>query len=166
MFQFSQDWAKPGPYDQPMVNTLRRKKDKDTSAAVVDSSSGIITNNSNPLSGLASTELQTPIGENIRTVAAPLKVSFNFCFLYSICFYYKSRQTFQSKTMLFIFIHYNNHDLHLFCLLLFLYLFWNSFCLPLALSWINFRDLISIMQISVFGSSVSGFILLYTSLSS
>lgn len=24
-----QDWAKPGPYDQPMVNTLRRKKDKD-----------------------------------------------------------------------------------------------------------------------------------------
>uniref|UniRef100_A0A674N4M0 MTSS I-BAR domain containing 1 n=1 Tax=Takifugu rubripes TaxID=31033 RepID=A0A674N4M0_TAKRU len=23
------DWAKPGPYDQPMVNTLRRKKDKD-----------------------------------------------------------------------------------------------------------------------------------------
>lgn len=25
----SQDWAKPGPYDQPMVNTLRRKKDKD-----------------------------------------------------------------------------------------------------------------------------------------
>uniref|UniRef100_A0A673CUR5 Protein MTSS 1-like n=1 Tax=Sphaeramia orbicularis TaxID=375764 RepID=A0A673CUR5_9TELE len=28
------DWAKPGPYDQPMVNTLRRKKDKDTSAVV------------------------------------------------------------------------------------------------------------------------------------
>uniref|UniRef100_A0A7N6A3I9 MTSS I-BAR domain containing 1 n=1 Tax=Anabas testudineus TaxID=64144 RepID=A0A7N6A3I9_ANATE len=24
------DWAKPGPYDQPMVNTLRRKKDKET----------------------------------------------------------------------------------------------------------------------------------------
>ncbi|XP_031667711.1 protein MTSS 1-like isoform X12 [Oncorhynchus kisutch] len=24
-----QDWAKPGPYDQPMVNTLRRRKDKD-----------------------------------------------------------------------------------------------------------------------------------------
>uniref|UniRef100_A0A3B4BGR6 Uncharacterized protein n=1 Tax=Periophthalmus magnuspinnatus TaxID=409849 RepID=A0A3B4BGR6_9GOBI len=23
------DWAKPGPYDQPMVNTLRRKKDKE-----------------------------------------------------------------------------------------------------------------------------------------
>lgn len=22
-----QDWAKPGPYDQPMVNTLRRKKE-------------------------------------------------------------------------------------------------------------------------------------------
>uniref|UniRef100_A0A8C9XRR7 MTSS I-BAR domain containing 1 n=1 Tax=Sander lucioperca TaxID=283035 RepID=A0A8C9XRR7_SANLU len=26
------DWAKPGPYDQPMVNTLRRKKDKGTPA--------------------------------------------------------------------------------------------------------------------------------------
>ncbi|XP_062266105.1 protein MTSS 1-like [Platichthys flesus] len=24
----SQDWAKPGPYDQPMVNTLRRSKDR------------------------------------------------------------------------------------------------------------------------------------------
>uniref|UniRef100_A0A672FNZ7 MTSS I-BAR domain containing 1 n=1 Tax=Salarias fasciatus TaxID=181472 RepID=A0A672FNZ7_SALFA len=24
------DWAKPGPYDQPMVNTLRRKKDKES----------------------------------------------------------------------------------------------------------------------------------------
>lgn len=23
-----QDWAKPGPYDQPMVNTLRRSKDR------------------------------------------------------------------------------------------------------------------------------------------
>uniref|UniRef100_A0AAQ5ZSS0 IMD domain-containing protein n=1 Tax=Amphiprion ocellaris TaxID=80972 RepID=A0AAQ5ZSS0_AMPOC len=30
------DWAKPGPYDQPMVNTLRRKKDKET-PVVVDS---------------------------------------------------------------------------------------------------------------------------------
>ncbi|KAM9807332.1 protein MTSS 1-like isoform 10-T11 [Syngnathus typhle] len=25
---FDKDWAKPGPYDQPMVNTLRKKKDK------------------------------------------------------------------------------------------------------------------------------------------
>ncbi|XP_051921707.1 protein MTSS 1-like isoform X9 [Hippocampus zosterae] len=24
----SKDWAKPGPYDQPMINTLRKKKDK------------------------------------------------------------------------------------------------------------------------------------------
>uniref|UniRef100_G3NU00 MTSS I-BAR domain containing 1 n=1 Tax=Gasterosteus aculeatus aculeatus TaxID=481459 RepID=G3NU00_GASAC len=29
-----QDWAKPGPYDQPMVNTLRRKKGKETPGAV------------------------------------------------------------------------------------------------------------------------------------
>uniref|UniRef100_A0A8C7TJ90 IMD domain-containing protein n=1 Tax=Oncorhynchus mykiss TaxID=8022 RepID=A0A8C7TJ90_ONCMY len=27
------DWAKPGPYDQPMVNTLRRRKDKDPNGA-------------------------------------------------------------------------------------------------------------------------------------
>lgn len=93
MFLSLQDWAKPGPYDQPMVNTLRRKKDKDTSAAVVDSISSM-NSNSSPLSGLASiststpapTELQTPnpttsIEENNRTVAAPLKVHFNFYFL-------------------------------------------------------------------------------------
>ena len=34
-----QDWAKPGPYDQPMVNTLRRNKEKrevvDTNAATM-----------------------------------------------------------------------------------------------------------------------------------
>uniref|UniRef100_A0A6Q2X796 MTSS I-BAR domain containing 1 n=1 Tax=Esox lucius TaxID=8010 RepID=A0A6Q2X796_ESOLU len=34
-----QDWAKPGPYDQPMVNTLRRRKDKEP-AAPADFSSG------------------------------------------------------------------------------------------------------------------------------
>uniref|UniRef100_A0A7N6AZX2 MTSS I-BAR domain containing 1 n=1 Tax=Anabas testudineus TaxID=64144 RepID=A0A7N6AZX2_ANATE len=33
------DWAKPGPYDQPMVNTLRRKKDKETTGIAVDSNS-------------------------------------------------------------------------------------------------------------------------------
>uniref|UniRef100_A0A3Q2XWD4 MTSS I-BAR domain containing 1 n=1 Tax=Hippocampus comes TaxID=109280 RepID=A0A3Q2XWD4_HIPCM len=27
------DWAKPGPYDQPMINTLRKKKDKGTTPA-------------------------------------------------------------------------------------------------------------------------------------
>ena len=31
-----QDWAKPGPYDQPMVNTLRRRKDKDHPLGPVD----------------------------------------------------------------------------------------------------------------------------------
>lgn len=33
VFFFKKDWAKPGPYDQPMVNTLRRKKDKEPAAA-------------------------------------------------------------------------------------------------------------------------------------
>lgn len=42
-----QDWAKPGPYDQPMVNTLRRRKDKD-SPAVVDNNRSINGANSLP----------------------------------------------------------------------------------------------------------------------
>uniref|UniRef100_A0A3P9DHP3 MTSS I-BAR domain containing 1 n=1 Tax=Maylandia zebra TaxID=106582 RepID=A0A3P9DHP3_9CICH len=41
------DWAKPGPYDQPMVNTLRRKKDKE-SPAVVDSNGSMNCDNSPP----------------------------------------------------------------------------------------------------------------------
>uniref|UniRef100_A0A8C6NQL4 MTSS I-BAR domain containing 1 n=1 Tax=Nothobranchius furzeri TaxID=105023 RepID=A0A8C6NQL4_NOTFU len=43
-----QDWAKPGPYDQPMVNTLRRRKDK--SAPAVESS---INSGNSPPSGSA-----------------------------------------------------------------------------------------------------------------
>ncbi|KAK6327174.1 hypothetical protein J4Q44_G00028190 [Coregonus suidteri] len=31
------DWAKPGPYDQPMVNTLRRRKDKEPAPAYISS---------------------------------------------------------------------------------------------------------------------------------
>ncbi|XP_045069675.1 protein MTSS 1-like isoform X6 [Coregonus clupeaformis] len=31
------DWAKPGPYDQPMVNTLRRRKDKEPAPADISS---------------------------------------------------------------------------------------------------------------------------------
>uniref|UniRef100_A0A3P9JVA6 MTSS I-BAR domain containing 1 n=1 Tax=Oryzias latipes TaxID=8090 RepID=A0A3P9JVA6_ORYLA len=50
------DWAKPGPYDQPMVNTLRRRKGKDTSA-VVDNNSG-----GSRLSGQASTSAPSPPG--------------------------------------------------------------------------------------------------------
>uniref|UniRef100_A0A8C6LGC3 MTSS I-BAR domain containing 1 n=1 Tax=Nothobranchius furzeri TaxID=105023 RepID=A0A8C6LGC3_NOTFU len=42
------DWAKPGPYDQPMVNTLRRRKDK--SAPAVESS---INSGNSPPSGSA-----------------------------------------------------------------------------------------------------------------
>ncbi|XP_043972914.1 protein MTSS 1-like isoform X4 [Gambusia affinis] len=33
------DWAKPGPYDQPMVNTLRRRKDKEALAGVENNGS-------------------------------------------------------------------------------------------------------------------------------
>uniref|UniRef100_A0A4W6BYX1 MTSS I-BAR domain containing 1 n=1 Tax=Lates calcarifer TaxID=8187 RepID=A0A4W6BYX1_LATCA len=78
------DWAKPGPYDQPMVNTLRRKKDKET-PAVIDSN-GSMNSDSSPSSGpaLISTSApvpaapQTPsssasVEDKSRTVAAPLK---------------------------------------------------------------------------------------------
>ncbi|KAM4735111.1 protein MTSS 1-like isoform 2-T2 [Anableps anableps] len=41
------DWAKPGPYDQPMVNTLRRRKDKEA-LAVVDNNGSINGGNSPP----------------------------------------------------------------------------------------------------------------------
>uniref|UniRef100_A0A665TEV2 Protein MTSS 1-like n=1 Tax=Echeneis naucrates TaxID=173247 RepID=A0A665TEV2_ECHNA len=42
------DWAKPGPYDQPMVNTLRRKKDKETPAVI--ESNGSMSSDSGPAS--------------------------------------------------------------------------------------------------------------------
>lgn len=56
-----QDWAKPGPYDQPMVNTLRRRKDKETTA-VVDTNSSVI-NDSGPTltSAQATAVLQTSV---------------------------------------------------------------------------------------------------------
>ncbi|KAM7382635.1 hypothetical protein PAMP_002358 [Pampus punctatissimus] len=71
------DWAKPGPYDQPMVNTLRRKKDKET-PPIVDSN-GSMSSESNPASisttAPAPAALQTPspVEEKNRTMAAPLK---------------------------------------------------------------------------------------------
>ncbi|XP_038567815.1 protein MTSS 1-like isoform X2 [Micropterus salmoides] len=69
------DWAKPGPYDQPMVNTLRRKKEKAT-PAVVDSN-GSVSNDSSPASISNSVPapavLQPSVEEKNRTVTAPLK---------------------------------------------------------------------------------------------
>eukprot|EP00066_Takifugu_rubripes_P014518 XP_011603784.1 PREDICTED: metastasis suppressor protein 1 isoform X6 [Takifugu rubripes] len=49
----TKDWAKPGPYDQPMVNTLRRKKDKDL--ATVPNINGSVNDSS-----LAMTLTQAP----------------------------------------------------------------------------------------------------------
>ncbi|XP_034554256.1 protein MTSS 1-like isoform X2 [Notolabrus celidotus] len=68
------DWAKPGPYDQPMVNTLRRKKDKDSSA-IVDSNGSVSNGGSISTSAPTSAALQmsAAVEEKIRTVAAPLK---------------------------------------------------------------------------------------------
>lgn len=80
LFSF-QDWAKPGPYDQPMVNTLRRKKDKET-PAVLDSN-GSVSNGGSTASTLTHTPapavLQTSasVEEKIRTVVTPVKVCFS-----------------------------------------------------------------------------------------
>ncbi|XP_029928347.1 protein MTSS 1-like isoform X2 [Myripristis murdjan] len=52
------DWAKPGPYDQPMVNTLRRRKDKEP-PTVVDSN-GSTSSDSSPLSAPASILASVP----------------------------------------------------------------------------------------------------------
>ncbi|KAM6995388.1 protein MTSS 1-like isoform 2-T2 [Tautogolabrus adspersus] len=68
------DWAKPGPYDQPMVNTLRRKKDKDA-PAVVNSNGGVSHASIPGSTAPALTALQTSasVEEKNRSVAAPIK---------------------------------------------------------------------------------------------
>ncbi|KAM3613476.1 uncharacterized protein V6R79_000321 [Siganus canaliculatus] len=63
------DWAKPGPYDQPMVNTLRRKKDKE-SPALLDTNGSV----SQESSQVPNSALQhASVEEKSRTMAAPLK---------------------------------------------------------------------------------------------
>ncbi|KAJ8013369.1 hypothetical protein DPEC_G00052550 [Dallia pectoralis] len=57
------DWAKPGPYDQPMVNTLRRKKDKQPPAPA-DSCSGSVPARLNP----APTRVGEEVHENLALV--------------------------------------------------------------------------------------------------
>ena len=63
-----QDWAKPGPYDQPMVNTLRRKKDKEP-----------VDHSPHSVPGPAPTSLPPPALEEdpqrARSMAAPPKVN-------------------------------------------------------------------------------------------
>ncbi|XP_061919380.1 protein MTSS 1-like isoform X8 [Entelurus aequoreus] len=74
----SKDWAKPGPYDQPMVNTLRKKKDKG-SPAILDCNGGTGTVSSAPQSLSAPTpataEMQTPQKASVdkRNRTAPVK---------------------------------------------------------------------------------------------
>ncbi|XP_070767501.1 protein MTSS 1-like [Enoplosus armatus] len=73
------DWAKPGPYDQPMVNTLRRKKDKGTPAVV--ESNGSASNDSSPASistsvpAPAALQTSASVEEKSRSVTAPLKAA-------------------------------------------------------------------------------------------
>ncbi|XP_061572419.1 protein MTSS 1-like isoform X6 [Cololabis saira] len=76
----TKDWAKPGPYDQPMVNTLRRKKDKETPALV--DNNGTVNGGNAPLLGQTSTSAPPPAAlqspsqseEKNRIMSTPLKV--------------------------------------------------------------------------------------------
>ncbi|XP_010764452.1 metastasis suppressor protein 1-like isoform X3 [Notothenia coriiceps] len=73
----TKDWAKPGPYDQPMVNTLRRKKDKGT-PTIVDSNGSLSNNSSLALTStsappLAALQTSVSMEEKNRTVAAQFK---------------------------------------------------------------------------------------------
>lgn len=75
-----QDWAKPGPYDQPMVNTLRRK-DKETPAAVDSSHSApppapaSMSTSAPPPAVLRAQSQGSPVEERSRPAAAPVQVS-------------------------------------------------------------------------------------------
>ncbi|CAF99992.1 unnamed protein product, partial [Tetraodon nigroviridis] len=64
----SKDWAKPGPYDQPMVNTLRRKKDKEP-AAVPDINGSVNGSSAGLTSTQAPPVLQTSVSVEERTKA-------------------------------------------------------------------------------------------------
>ncbi|XP_035986673.1 protein MTSS 1 isoform X6 [Fundulus heteroclitus] len=59
------DWAKPGPYDQPMVNTLRRRKDKE-GPALVDNN-GSINGGNSPPSGQTSISAPPPAQMQMQT---------------------------------------------------------------------------------------------------
>lgn len=73
------DWAKPGPYDQPMVNTLRRKKEKETpSVADTNGTSSVSRENSTASTLVFPAVSQTPSHTTLteepnRTLAMPLK---------------------------------------------------------------------------------------------
>ncbi|XP_034031131.1 protein MTSS 1-like [Thalassophryne amazonica] len=78
------DWAKPGPYDMPVVNTLRRRKDKEAQP-VLDSNGCVNSDNGLPPTSasmsnsvLARSGLQTPVTsveEKKWNIAAPVKTS-------------------------------------------------------------------------------------------
>lgn len=83
------DWAKPGPYDQPMVNTLRRKKDKEPSAvpdmngSVTGSSPGVTLTQAPPV-------IQTSVSveEKNKALTPPVKVRFGHFNIWLIAGFY------------------------------------------------------------------------------
>lgn len=79
------DWAKPGPYDQPMVNTLRRKKDKEP-AAVPDINGSV--NDSSPATTLTQGPpvLQTSVSveERNKALIPTVKVRFGHFYVWLI----------------------------------------------------------------------------------
>ncbi|XP_037549043.1 protein MTSS 1 isoform X4 [Nematolebias whitei] len=59
-----QDWAKPGPYDQPMVNTLRRSKDRrETSDPISHQGTDVITAGEEPQGVKGSHSVMSPKGD-------------------------------------------------------------------------------------------------------
>lgn len=83
------DWAKPGPYDQPMVNTLRRRKDKDPAAVPDINGSG---NDGSPAMTLtqAPSVLQTSVSveERNKALIPPVKVRFGNFYIWFIAGFY------------------------------------------------------------------------------
>ncbi|XP_037549041.1 protein MTSS 1 isoform X2 [Nematolebias whitei] len=58
------DWAKPGPYDQPMVNTLRRSKDRrETSDPISHQGTDVITAGEEPQGVKGSHSVMSPKGD-------------------------------------------------------------------------------------------------------
>lgn len=87
-----------------MVNTLRRKKDKDTPAVIDTNGSMNIDSSQSSVPALISTSTQAPamlqtpsslasVEEKSRTVAAPLKVSYSLHLLFVWISYHSSETT-------------------------------------------------------------------------
>lgn len=86
-----QDWAKPGPYDQPMINTLRKKKDK--GPPVVMDNNGVAGRESSAQQSLATAtlapaEMPQKVSREERNRTTPAKVTFPYLLVTLPCYLY------------------------------------------------------------------------------